>query len=176
VAGLSDRDIDHVAVSILPSLSWPRKVAYGLRHLRHAPPFLKHELLGSSYRLRQLRTWVNATSGSTPPRLHFVPHHASHVVGSFYVSPYESAALLSVDGSGEWATSWAGVGLAPFGDERALYDKVSRMFGVALRSASPRRGRRVSASPRRIPSEPRTHSPPAHEGRLSGHLGRRLPQ
>ena len=44
--------------------------------------------------------------------IHFVPHHISHVVGSFFVSPYERAALLGVDGSGEWATTFKGVGRA----------------------------------------------------------------
>lgn len=35
----------------------------------------------------------------------FPEHHLSHAASSFYVSPYEKAAILSVDGVGEWATS-----------------------------------------------------------------------
>lgn len=40
--------------------------------------------------------------------VHFVDHHESHAVGSFLVCPWEEAALLSLDGWGEWASSWSG--------------------------------------------------------------------
>jgi carbamoyltransferase len=40
----------------------------------------------------------------------FVPHHLSHAAGSFYCSPFEGAAILTVDGVGEWATAAFGEG------------------------------------------------------------------
>jgi carbamoyltransferase len=40
----------------------------------------------------------------------FAEHHESHAASSFLVSPYEEAAILTVDGVGEWATSTMGVG------------------------------------------------------------------
>ncbi|MEZ5583865.1 MAG: carbamoyltransferase N-terminal domain-containing protein, partial [Candidatus Competibacteraceae bacterium] len=46
LAGLKAADITHIAVSIKPSLHWPRKTLYALRHLGNAKPFFKHELLG----------------------------------------------------------------------------------------------------------------------------------
>lgn len=112
-AGLTLADVDHVAVSIDPALHWHKKLAYGLKHITRAAPFAKHELLGTRFKLKQLNQWLQSAypaSAGKRPHLHYVPHHASHVVGSFYVSPYESAALLSVDGSGEWATSFVGAG------------------------------------------------------------------
>jgi len=44
--------------------------------------------------------------------LHFSAHHLSHAAGAFYPSPYESAAVICMDGVGEWATTtiWHGHG------------------------------------------------------------------
>lgn len=40
----------------------------------------------------------------------YVPHHLSHAASAFYTSPFEQAAVLTVDGVGEWATASYGVG------------------------------------------------------------------
>ena len=42
--------------------------------------------------------------------LYFAEHHESHAASAFYPSPFESAAILTFDGVGEWATSTIGVG------------------------------------------------------------------
>lgn len=42
--------------------------------------------------------------------MHLVSHHLCHAAGSFFISPFESAAILSLDGSGEWSTSFLGRG------------------------------------------------------------------
>jgi len=56
--------------------------------------------------------WYKSTWGNQykRPKLHFVEHHLAHIGGSYFVSPYEKAALLSLDGWGEWATTWLGYG------------------------------------------------------------------
>lgn len=111
LAGLSVHDIDQVAVSIQPTKDWPAKLGYGLRHLGHARPFIRHELLSAYFKQRTLWAWYRATFGRRqPPPLHFVPHHTAHAAGSFLGSPYDEAAILSLDGSGEWATSFLGLG------------------------------------------------------------------
>ncbi len=43
-------------------------------------------------------------------KLLFCEHHLSHAASAFYVSPYEEAAILTVDGVGEWATTSIGKG------------------------------------------------------------------
>ncbi|MDF7798507.1 carbamoyltransferase C-terminal domain-containing protein [Pontiellaceae bacterium B1224] len=112
VAGLEAGDIDAVAVSIKPTLHWQRKAAYSLKLGRGIKPFLSHEVGTSNYRQDQFWGWYLGTwpKKSRQPAVHWVPHHMSHIAGSFYVSPYPEAALLSLDGSGEWATSFVGYG------------------------------------------------------------------
>lgn len=112
LAGMEFSDIDHIALSIKPTKDWQAKTLYLLSHLAQSRPFLKHELLGGYFKQREFWNWFNQAYGSMKkrPQLHFVPHHVSHAAGSFLVSPYEDAAILSLDGSGEWATSFLGHG------------------------------------------------------------------
>lgn len=42
---------------------------------------------------------------------HFVPHHLSHAASAYLPSPFESAAILAVDGIGEYDTTWLGHGV-----------------------------------------------------------------
>lgn len=112
VSGLSPADIDVVAVSIKPSLHWKTKVAYGLRNFSRSKPFVSHELIAARYKQKNFWGWVQSywPDEHNRPNIKMVPHHLSHIGGSFFVSPYEKAALLSLDGAGEWATSYVGYG------------------------------------------------------------------
>lgn len=47
-----------------------------------------------------------------PPKLEFAEHHLSHAASAFFPSPFDSAAVLTVDGVGEWATTSIGFGNA----------------------------------------------------------------
>ncbi|NCW88657.1 MAG: hypothetical protein EBV71_07200, partial [Chitinophagia bacterium] len=40
----------------------------------------------------------------------FTPHHLSHAASTFYPSPHERAAVLTIDGVGEWSTASIGIG------------------------------------------------------------------
>jgi carbamoyltransferase len=111
VAGLCAEQIDHVAVSIKPTHRWPTKVLYALRQPHKARPFIKHELINGFFKQQYFQKWFSETwPTNTQPELSFIEHHVSHAAGSFLVSPYEDAAIMAVDGSGEWACAWLGHG------------------------------------------------------------------
>ena len=44
------------------------------------------------------------------PEIHFSEHHTAHAASAFLVSPFEEAAILTVDGVGEWETTTTGIG------------------------------------------------------------------
>src|SRR6202008_593688 len=44
------------------------------------------------------------------PELLFTEHHQSHAASAFYPSPFDRAAILTMDGVGEWATTSVGIG------------------------------------------------------------------
>ncbi len=112
VAGLSPKDIDHIALSIKPSVNVGARLLYGLKNISNSRTFIKNEVIAGRNKQIAFRRWFNRTFGhvAKKPHVHFVPHHVCHAVGSFLVSPYEKAALLSIDGAGEWATSYMGYG------------------------------------------------------------------
>jgi carbamoyltransferase len=110
IAGVSADSIDAIAVSIKPTKDLSAKLGYGLANLRNAKPFAKHELGSGLIRQSHLKAWYRSMWPDGGPTIHYVPHHAAHAIGSFLASPYEEAAILSIDGSGEWATSFLGEG------------------------------------------------------------------
>jgi carbamoyltransferase len=100
--GLTPQDVDTVAYSFSPSVGFGRGFLYALRHFPHA------NLVASAELVR--RAWYIATPGYTrymlkvPTRTRFmaVPHHLAHAASAFFASPFEEAAILVVDGVGEW--------------------------------------------------------------------------
>jgi carbamoyltransferase len=112
IAAVAPAEITHVAVSVKPWLHWQHKLAYRLSHLRTSRPFLRYDLFWSASKYREFRKWYRGLwpANGRGPQVHFIPHHHCHGAGSFFVSPFESAAILSIDGSGEWSTSFLGRG------------------------------------------------------------------
>lgn len=106
--GIKPEEVDHIAVSINPAKDRGKKVLYAGKLHKNALPFLKHEFLRPLSRQRELKAWLKETWPQGHPKLHRVDHHVSHVVGSYLVSPFDKAALLSLDGAGEWSTTWLG--------------------------------------------------------------------
>src|SRR5210317_149552 len=73
------------------------------------PVWLKEKLFLKSV----LREELSKVSGAAAvPQLLFTEHHQAHAASAFYPSPFSSAAVLCMDGVGEWATtsSWHGNG------------------------------------------------------------------
>ena len=115
IAKLSYRDIDHIAVSIKPSHNSGRKLlywAFNIKTINTLKSFVISELHGF-VKQRNFWKWFKThwETKKKGPKVHFIPHHYCHAPGSFYVSPYKEAALLGIDGSGEWATTWLGHGV-----------------------------------------------------------------
>ena len=112
IAGLKYSDIHHIAVSIKPQTHWFKKLVYIIKHLKNFMPFFGHHLVNAYAKQRRFKLWYKKiyNGDKNSPEVHFIEHHLTHVAGTFYVSPYDKAALLGIDGSGEWATTWLGHG------------------------------------------------------------------
>lgn len=61
--------------------------------------------LGDKYAMRTMLDDKLAALGSGSPKILFPEHHLSHAASAFYPSPFEDAAILTIDGVGEWATT-----------------------------------------------------------------------
>ncbi len=108
-AGVSPEDLAAVAFYDKPLLKFERiletylgVVPRGVRSFLMAGPlWLKEKLFLD----RQIREEVGYRG-----RLLYAEHHESHAASAFYPSPFDEAAILTIDGVGEWATASVGIG------------------------------------------------------------------
>ena len=81
----------------------------GFRSFAMAMPlWLREKLFQKLYLKRELKAYAAAYDWEQ--RLLFAEHHQSHAASAFFASPFEEAAVLTMDGVGEWATTSAGIG------------------------------------------------------------------
>ncbi len=119
-AGIQLGDLDAVIFYDKPLLKFERLLETYLSHapagiqsfIRAMPVWLKEKLYLKSVLRRELRQLAGLDKKTPLPKLLFSEHHLSHAGSAFFASPYEDAAVLCLDGVGEWATSsaWQGKG------------------------------------------------------------------
>lgn len=112
-AGISLTEIDYIAIARDPRAKWDKKVKY----LANNPKAISFALRGRLNNASTVQTITDELSGSYMvhrdqilPKLHYVEHHRSHLASSFFASPFDEAAILSIDGSGDFTTTMMGVG------------------------------------------------------------------
>jgi carbamoyltransferase len=109
-AGIGVEQLDHVAFYDKPLLKFERLIQTylgvaprGLRSFIMAMPVWLKEKLGTAGLIRKELPGYRR-------RILFGEHHESHAASAFYPSPFEEAAVLTIDGVGEWATTTFGRG------------------------------------------------------------------
>jgi len=108
-AGISPGELDYVAFYDKPLLKFERLLE---TYIDYAPRGLRSFLLAMPLWLRE-KLWIReqvARQSGFPGKVLFTEHHESHAASAFFPSPFESAAVLTMDGVGEWATSSYGYG------------------------------------------------------------------
>jgi len=112
--GVGPDDLDAVAFYDKPITKFERLLK---TYFQTAPQGLQSFMMAMPIWIRE-KLWIpleieNALEqcGVKPERELFFPeHHESHAASAFYPSPFKSAAVLTIDGVGEWATSTLGRG------------------------------------------------------------------
>lgn len=110
-AGLEPEQLDYVGFYDKPLLKFDRLLE---TYIAYAPlgfrSFLKSMPLWLRQKLHLPREMRNALKGAYRKRFIFTEHHESHAASAFFPSPFEEAAILTLDGVGEWATASFGFG------------------------------------------------------------------
>ena len=115
-AGVGLGAVDHVAFYDKPFLKFERLLdtylAFAPRGFRSfsmaIPVWLKEKLFQKALLKKELRAY--APDYDWERLLLFAEHHQSHAASAFFASPFEEAAVLTMDGVGEWATTSVGFG------------------------------------------------------------------
>jgi carbamoyltransferase len=113
-AGLSPGDLTHIVFYDKPWLKFERILE---TYLAFAPRGLSSFLMAMPMWLKEklrtdqlIRKHAADNKQSFAGELLFMRHHDSHAASAFFPSPFEEAAILTLDGVGEWATTSWGIG------------------------------------------------------------------
>ena len=110
--GLAATDLDHIAISRDSNAHLHKKLMFALSK---APSLsmLRNRLTNAS-KIRDVKSSVAELGGVDEAKLraevHRVEHHHAHMASAFFVSPFEQAALLSIDGFGDFVSTMWGKG------------------------------------------------------------------
>jgi carbamoyltransferase len=111
-AALKPSELDHVVIGRDPRANLAAKVRRTLRH-RPGIAYVRERLANQSQvgnAADALADALGVERGSLRAKFHHVEHHRAHAASAFYVSPFEDAAVLSVDGFGDFASTMLAVG------------------------------------------------------------------
>jgi carbamoyltransferase len=110
-AGLTPEQLDYVGFYDKPFLKFERLLE---TYLSYAPQgfssFVKFVPLWMKQKLHLPREFAKGLGGKYDKQYVFAEHHESHAASAFFPSPFDEAAILTLDGVGEWATATCGVG------------------------------------------------------------------
>jgi len=108
-AGITIDEVDHVAVNRDPNARLMQRMKFILAK-RPSVAAIRRRLENRS-KIKDLRTEIVETFklDSFKPKLHHVEHHRAHLASAFFVGPFEEAAVLSIDGFGDFVSSMWGV-------------------------------------------------------------------
>src|SRR5579859_5568273 len=110
--GVSAYDLDHIGISRNPSANLHKKVLYTLRR-RPSFDLIRDRLAKAAKAHDPKAALVEALaldSASLRAQFHNVEHHLAHMASAFFVSPFQEAAVLSVDGMGDFVSTMWGIG------------------------------------------------------------------
>ena len=111
-AGIHAADLDYVGFYDKPFLKFERLLE---TYLAYAPlgirSFFRAMPLWFREKLHLPREMSRGLGHAYKNKFVFIEHHESHAASAFFPSPFEEAAVLTLDGVGEWATASFGIGL-----------------------------------------------------------------
>ncbi len=111
-AGLEMKDIDHIAIGRNPSAHLHKKVLFSLQK---RPSFaMIRDRLQNMGKVRDLRTVIAEGLEIDPQSIrgtvHNIEHHRAHMASSFFLSPFDKAACMTIDGFGDFVSTMWGRG------------------------------------------------------------------
>jgi carbamoyltransferase len=109
---ISARELDHIGISRDPRANLGKKVVFALSR-RPDIGFVRDRLRNAARVLDPRSAFASAVDlpvTQLTAAFHNVEHHRAHMASAFYVSPFRHAAILSVDGMGDFVSTMWGVG------------------------------------------------------------------
>jgi carbamoyltransferase len=113
-AGITLEQVDHIAIGRDPYAKLAKKMLFLLKNpgggWNAVVDRMKNAKKVASLEQELVSLDKNADKQLLRKKIHQVEHHRSHLASAFFASPFEEAALLSIDGSGDFTTTMIGTG------------------------------------------------------------------
>lgn len=111
-AGVALEDLDHVGISRDPSAHLHKKILFAATRVATLARSQIKDRIGNAAKVRDLKDDLarvfDVPKKLLKARFHNIEHHRAHLASCFFVSPFSRAALLSIDGFGDFiSTMWA---------------------------------------------------------------------
>ncbi len=118
-AGISKRDLDYVVFYEKPLVKFERILMTSLGTFPRSWKVFREAMIAWFDEKLWIKSRLMSYLDVPSEKVLFVDHHMAHAASSFFCSPFEDAAILTVDGVGEWTTAAMGTGIATWdGKER----------------------------------------------------------
>jgi carbamoyltransferase len=112
-AGVTLAEVDHICIGRDPKAKFWKKVLFVLKNIGKRNTLISDRLKNSK-KIASIESELAAISGLSEeeikPKVVNVEHHRSHLASAFFASPFDEAAILSIDGSGDFTTTMIAVG------------------------------------------------------------------
>ncbi|MBS1665961.1 MAG: carbamoyltransferase [Bacteroidetes bacterium] len=113
-AGISLSQVDYISIGRDPSAKMAKKLMFLLKHPGGGWKAVSDRLRNAK-KVSSLENEFASVDASVPAsvikgKIHQVEHHRSHLGSAFFASPFDEAAILSIDGSGDFTTTMTAVG------------------------------------------------------------------
>ena len=109
-AGVTIHDVDYVVFYEKPFVKFERMLMTAMATFPRSASVFRESMQRWITDKLWIKSMIAKRLGVPRSKLLFADHHMSHAAASFFTSPFDEAAILTVDGAGEWTTSSLGVG------------------------------------------------------------------
>ncbi len=117
MAGISSDDLDYVVFYEKPLLKFERILQTTLNTFPKSWDVWKEAMVSWLREKLWVKTDIHNHLGIDFDKVLFCDHHMSHAASAFYAGPFQNAAVLTVDGVGEWTTTSLGKGTSHYEGE-----------------------------------------------------------
>lgn len=123
-AGIELKQVDYITIGRDPRAKFSRKLLFLLKD-----PFAGFNTVKTRMQNRkeisslesEFSNAFSVPSSEIKSKIRYIEHHRSHMASAFFPSPFEEAAILSIDGAGDFSTTMIGVGK---GNQIEVFDSV----------------------------------------------------
>jgi carbamoyltransferase len=112
-AGIKIDQVEHIAIGRDPKAKFFKKLLFLASQPSGSFKVIKDRLKNSKQVASldtEFENHFGIAASVIKPKIHQIEHHRSHLASAFFASPFEKAALLSIDGSGDFTTTMTGIG------------------------------------------------------------------